>query len=660
MPDKSSIKKKIKRHYFFLLAFVFFAAIMFMVSFLNHYFFKTFAWDYGAYNFAFYDYAHFSLNNSKIYLHEQMNFLQDHFSTTLMILLPFYWLLGNFTGTYTLLFLQSTVILFGGWAVYKLILLQTNRPFLSSLAFIHYFVIFGRLTAITSDCNITFFASSLLPVLLLFLQQRKWLWFGIVFFIVLTSREDMALCLLFIFLFLLIFRFKDRTIRLISAYGILISVSYFLFVFHIAIPAIETEHKQYSLFQYAALGNSPFSALMFILKNPIEAILLLFKNHSGNAAYDNIKREFYLVYFLSGGFLLLYRPQYLLLFVPLLAKKMFNDEPIRWSIMGMYSIEFASLLPFVAFAIIGEIKRADLQKNIGIGLLVLTLGTTLYKLPNSNRLIKDPINYKCNILSSEMYESKYNTETIYKHIRQIADTTKVCASNHIVPHLAWRKHISLFPKVEDAQIIVLLKKDKYPLNEFYTQRIKEYRSDSKWKTDFENEELLVLKRNDKQENKLKNSKIICSFETRTPDELFFQTNVDLMKLESGKGISNEKHKTGKHSYKMLSETAYALTLRHCNIQKNDSIFVSIWKYGKNNKIHLVAQAIKSEELYLSTQQTDSTNAEWNRLALSFVVPKKVLNSTLKFYLWNPEKDSAYFDDFELIVKRNAHWQVSGE
>src|ERR1700739_825088 len=106
-----------------------FAAWYYTIAIANHYYFRTNAFDYGVYNFAFWDYSHFHVSPCpvyKVFFSYDVTFLQDHFSLTLMFLVPFYWLLNWLTGSYTLALIQVTSILIGGWITYRFIILRNK------------------------------------------------------------------------------------------------------------------------------------------------------------------------------------------------------------------------------------------------------------------------------------------------------------------------------------------------------------------------------------------------------------------------------------------------------------------------------------------------------------------------------------------------------
>ncbi len=476
--------------------FIIFGSIYFIIIFCNHYFFRTFAFDYGAYNFAFFDYAHFRISDNPVYHLAHMSFLQDHVSFTLLLFVPLYWIFSWLTGTYTLLIIQTCIILYGAWAVFKLIEFKTNSYMLSLLALLQYFILAGRWTSFFSDCNLAIIASSMVPVFLLYFERKNLIAAIIVIIFILLAREDMALWIAFIGLFLLISYFKDSWCRKVSIAVMAISLIYFVLVFIVIIPLIETPYKKFTLFNYSALGNNPYEALVFILKHPFETLKILFINNSGDPAYDKLKNEFYVYYSLCGGFLLLLRPRYILLFIPILAKKMLNDDPIRWSMELYYSIEFVSILPVAAFLIISEIKNIKLKYFLISAVCVLTLFLTINKLDKSNRRLKWWGDRKYAFYKADMYKADFDVKKVNRYLNLIPDTAKVSASGTITPHLSFREKIYYFPRVNDAEYLVLfLKNDTHPLTrEMFFIELNKFLMDDSWSIKVLDPPLLMMKK----------------------------------------------------------------------------------------------------------------------------------------------------------------------
>jgi uncharacterized membrane protein len=430
----------------------FFGLLLFFMGIINHYYFRTVTFDYGNYNIAFWDYSHFRLSPMPTY---PGNFLQDHFSFTLMYFIPVYWLLNWLTGTYTLIIIQYSMVLLAAWYTYKLVMLKTDNIWLGAGVLVYYFVLLGRFTTFSGDVNLAVLSSCFIPIFLYLFEKKKYLVAFIILILSLFSRENMPLWFIFIFIVLIILHWKDRQAVILSILGILISLIYFILIFKIFIPLIETEEKQFTLFNYAALGAGPGEAFLFVLQNPVHTIKLFFINHLNDPAYDWVKAEFYIVCMVSGGFILFLRPQYLIWFIPIVAQKVLNDSFIRWGISTYYSIEVITMLPLSVFLTISSVKKRKIQNILVIIVLAFTIFMTLYKLEPKNVQIPWTMNpSKEKFYAKEFYQPVLNVQNTNKLLKLIPPGARVSASDHLLSHLAQRKAIYLFPTVKDAEYIV--------------------------------------------------------------------------------------------------------------------------------------------------------------------------------------------------------------
>jgi uncharacterized membrane protein len=471
-----------------------FGILYLVMVFCNHYFFRTWAWDYGSYNFGFYDYAHFRISESPLLI-PHMSFLQDHVSFTFMLFIPLYWLFAWITGTYTLSILQTLIILLGGLALYKLLEFKTSSRLLSWLALIQYFTLYGRWASFCSACNLAIIAASAVPIFLYYFEKKRFLPAFLVLVFIFLGREDTALWTAFIGLFLLISHFRDKQYRRASIMVILSSLSYFIFIFAVVIPLLESSYVKYSLFNYTALGSTPLDALAFIIRHPVKCIELLFTNPSGIRAYDTVKIEFYFVYLISGGFLLFYRPRYLLLFIPLVLKKMYNDAPIRWSIESYYSIEVVTILPIAVFLIISEIK-SRLSRQIIIALVCTgSIGMTVFKLLEKGREL-NYVDTNFAFYRSSMYKADFDVKSVHRNLTLIPPEAAVSSSGTLNPHLAFRPKDYYFPRVDDAEYIAVMNGiDTWPLEEDqFREEIKKYTLSEDWEILVDDYPLLILHR----------------------------------------------------------------------------------------------------------------------------------------------------------------------
>jgi uncharacterized membrane protein len=635
---------------------ILFGVLILGINLLNHYFYRTYAWDYAAYNFAWYDFAHLKSSESPIYWANNMSFFQDHFSFTLIILSPLYWIFTPIFGTYSLLIIQTLFIYWGSWAVYKLVKLKTGSETSSIFALILYFITYGRFASLITDCNIEIILSSLVPVFLYYFEKKKFLISTLIFAFILLGRENMPLWFIFIGIFLLINHKKDSQKRKYSIIYIFISIIYFILIFKVFIPLTHNSERPFSLFNYSALGKNPFEALITILTKPGKAFSMLFVNQLPDAKYNFVKAEFYYVYLLSGGFLLFFRPKYLLLFIPIIAQKMYNDAPTRWSIESYYSIEIVTLLPVAVFLIlhdikfkkINEIKSQKIKLSLGIAVLLISAIITVLKLNIKHREIKNYPIQKNVFYNSKMYRSNLDIKKLNKYLEIIPDTSKVSATGAIASHLAFRPYIYYFPRVDNAEYIILLQDNKIfrYTKQKALKKINNYVFNNDFNIIVNDYPILILK---KDKNFIKPERFFCDCEKTSADKLSFIHKNQI--FQNADLQNNETAYSGKYSIKLDRNNKLGLSTEINNISVGKHIRVSVMKKGEGGA--LVCSATNPKKLYFMSTETEKKYPNgWEKLELNIIVDKKLKDKTLKFYVWkNSDSDSAiFFDNLEILVK----------
>ena len=114
----------------------------------------------------------------------------------------------------------------------------------------------------------------------------------------------------------------------------------------------------------------------------------------------------------------------------------------------------------------------------------------------ANRIFKRHPTQKERFFDPKNYSSDYDVKTIHKLLKKIPPDAKVAATEKIVPHLAYRKSIYIFPYYEDADyVILLLNSSTYPISKKKFEEEKEiYLSNDKWRIAVDYYPLLILER----------------------------------------------------------------------------------------------------------------------------------------------------------------------
>ena len=479
-----------KKHFPLTLIFILFALIFASISFVNHYNFRTFGWDLGINQNAIYDYAHFRWNDCMIMQPQFTNVLSDHFSLYPLLVSPFYWIFGE----WTMLIFQFLMILFGGFGIYKYVLNLTKNTTISTLAVAHFFSFYGIYSALSFDYHDNVVATMFVPWFLLYFEQRNWRKAILFFVLIIIAKENMALWAVFIgfgvsFKALLQ---KDKQTALKGLFFALAAGVYFILVIKVIIPSLATPGRDYLHNSFNALGGNFGEVIVNIIKHPFKTIELLFVNHSGDPMYDGIKVETYLALALAGGFLMVLAPEYLLMIVPILGQKMFNDVPGRWGISAHYSIEFAPIIVIAVFTIIHRLKKYK------VAVASVFLASTFI---SSASFLDHRTSEYYNQANSQFYKKAhwkrdFDVAEVNKLLKTIPADARVSAQSCLAPHLAFRDYIFHYPFIGNANYIALLpaEENKYPYDaETYQKAIDDFIASGKWVVFAKNEAVLILR-----------------------------------------------------------------------------------------------------------------------------------------------------------------------
>ncbi len=440
-------------NYSLIFVLVLFCLIYAAISLVNHYNFQTFAWDLGIKNNEIYDYVHFRWNHNFLIIPPIENKLGDHFSLPPLYFAPFL----HIFGTYNLLIFQILAILFGGTGIYRIGKMQTGSHSTALLISIYFFSLWGIYFALGFDYHDNVVGAMFLPWFVYYLLRKKWFPVVLFFVLVITGKENLAFWMFFVSLGLFIRFFRhDKMYRIILPILSFFALLYFVVILNYVMPALSGPNYDYFHFQYDVLGDSIAEAFSTMITKPFYALKMLFMNHHGNPVYDNIKTEFLLVLILSGGWLLFYRPVYLLMVLPLIFQKLYHDLPSKWGISAHYSIEFAPVLALVLIEWMQDNRIRKKIRTISLPvILLMTITISLLKIDKQAYPYYDADRVK--FYSSEHYRCDYNRKELRKGIRSIPDQQSLIAHSPLVSHLAFRDTVFTFPYgIEKARYILLL------------------------------------------------------------------------------------------------------------------------------------------------------------------------------------------------------------
>ncbi len=458
--EKSVSCAKIAKGYYLVM--LFFACVFCLVSFVNHYQFRTYSFDLGLYNQAIFDYSHGRLNQSTLLEPDfhQRNQLADHFDLWLILISPLYYIFGNST----LLLIQILAILFGGLGISKSTETFSNNKWIPFLAMIHFFSLWGIYAALSFDYHSNVIAAMFVPWLFYFLQRNKSIPAVLMFVLILICKENMALWAVFIGSGFAWYYRKDKLKRNLCLGLMFFAILYFVLVMKIFMPSFSIDSQKYIHFDFKALGSNFMEAIQTILQRPIYAASLLFESPYIQHETYWIKTELFSFILLCGGFALFFNPAFIWMLLPILGQKLFNDDFTKWGINHQYSIEFAPILSLALFIWITQIKYNNKVK-IALIMIAITIAMTIKGMQSRISIWYDEKDE--NIFCMKHYQRAFDIKEIHKVIKQIPPEYSVSASSTLTAHLAGRKQIYQFPYINNAQLLLLLAEPEsyYPLSE---------------------------------------------------------------------------------------------------------------------------------------------------------------------------------------------------
>jgi hypothetical protein len=113
-------------------------------------------------------------------------------------------------------------------------------------------------------------------------------------------------------------------------------------------------------------------------------------------------------------------------------------------------------------------------------------------------------------------------------------------------------------------------------------------------------------------------------------------------------ITTDKARSGKHALKLPVLDSYAMEYTLQDVKPGDMYELSIWRYGNDQDVFLVASASPGEPFYQQSKGFVETDKRgWDKVILDFKIPEGFKGSNIKVYLWNHSNIPVWFDDFQI-------------
>ena len=405
----------------------------------NHLCFRTYGLDLGIYTKALYDYAHLNWCDCSFYLWERGNLLGDHFDLLLVLLSPLVYLFGD----WTLLLVQVSAVLCGGYGVYRLMRLYYDDFLVPWLAMMSLLISFGVWHALSFDYHSNVVAAMLLPWLLYCIKRGLFKRATAIACAMAICKETSAIWLLAVLVALLFDYRKSPRERRWLVGAVVCCLAYVAVVTLFVMPVLIGGSSP-GFWCYKWMGSDMGSVALWILCHPLQTVSSLFVNFTGNAAHNGLKLEFFCCIAASGMAICLLNPNYLIMLLPPLAMKMLSsDAEAFWGVGFHYNVEIAVVVTVGSFLALARIKQLRWRHGVALAAVLATCMTLFYTTAHPRTHI-----WKENVRvfdSRHYHQPEFDTAAARRMLNAIPRNASVCATTMFTPHLATRDSVYIFP-----------------------------------------------------------------------------------------------------------------------------------------------------------------------------------------------------------------------
>ncbi len=399
-----------------------------------------------------------------------MMILADHFSPIFLLLSPIYKL---FPSASTLLVLQAVFVALSSIPIYLIAADKLKNTIISLLITLSYLTSVGIISAVNFDFHSATISVLPLSLALYCWYFRRWKMYWIILLFSLTFKEDVTLFILGLGIFQLLQ--KEIKLGLLTIFFALTSI--YLIKFQLMPFLWKGAELGYISSSILPL-NSPLDLFLLFITRPSIFTDQIFNSPIKIQTIDTLYQQFAFLPILSVF-------SWLTVFPALYLRFSFASSQF-WTTSWHYN---ANLTPFLAVSAIFALDKFKIPTRAVTILLIFFLATGGLA---PNGMVWTTIQNPLQNFSRFGY--------IEDSIKGVPSSAAVSAQSPLVPHLANREKIYLFPEVYDAEYIVLdTSLSTYPIAPgTLKDLISKYKKSKYWKVKSETKSLIIFQRNNFQ------------------------------------------------------------------------------------------------------------------------------------------------------------------
>ncbi len=360
--------------------------------------------------------------------------LAFHADFLLILIAPIYAIVPS---PKTLLFIQTLVVTFGSFFVYKIAKNKLNDKNLALALSFSYLISPAVQRANLYDFHSVTLATTFLLGMYYYYSEKRYALFLVFTFLAGISKEQIWL-IVALFGFLILIKQKKKLLGSILFMG---SISVFYYLVAIAIPrTLGSSH--FALSYYSEFGDGPASIIKAMVLSPQKIV---------GSILEKDKINYLVQIFSHVGYLPAVFPSFLILAGPDLLINLLSSNAQLHQIYYHYT---AAITPFIYLSSIFGIYYIQkiVNKKYYVILTIYILGAAIYSaykygpLPGS----LDP--------NLDMFIKPVNSREFINHqLSLIPDNLSVAASNNVGSHLTNRQRVYTLPLgIEKADVVIFL------------------------------------------------------------------------------------------------------------------------------------------------------------------------------------------------------------
>ena len=141
----------------------------------------------------------------------------------------------------------------------------------------------------------------------------------------------------------------------------------------------------------------------------------------------------------------------------------------------------------------------------------------------------------------------------------------------------------------------------------------------------------------------------CNAENRNADNTSFIGADSTTLFRNGETQNNQWANSGKYASMLTPASPYGMTLKIRGVNVDESFAITVWRKAEKESRSCIVASSTSNGYYNSKfKVAESRGDGWEKLSMELFITEKLPGDELVVYLYNPDQQTVWFDDLEII------------